>query len=206
VSDVLRERAPEGLTLTDDLLALVREAYESPGRAYHTLVHLDELTQCFAELARADAWKNPREVYLAMLFHDAVYVAGDTDNEVKSTALARDAIARHLAGAGIDVERVVVLISLTAAHGKLTSGSVDREAALFLDCDMSILGSTPSRFDEYDAQVRQEYAGLPAEEFAAGRRAFLEGLLGKDRIYLSDWGVAHWEAMARINIERTLGD
>ncbi|HET8935603.1 MAG TPA: hypothetical protein VFN67_19275 [Polyangiales bacterium] len=41
------------------------------------------------------------------------------------------------------IERVRALIMLTARHGRIDGAEVDAEAALFLDCDMAIVGSAP---------------------------------------------------------------
>src|SRR5688500_16502778 len=81
--------------------------------------------------------QEPGEVYTAILFHDAVYVPGAKDNESRSAAWARHAIANYRLAANPD--RVAELINLTAQHGKLEHAHGD--AALFLDADLSILGS-----------------------------------------------------------------
>ena len=54
-----------------------REAYRSPGRHYHTWAHVED---CVEKL-RAMPVDEPRRVFLALVFHDAVYVPGRKDNE-----------------------------------------------------------------------------------------------------------------------------
>ncbi|HEX4460042.1 MAG TPA: hypothetical protein VIA18_18820 [Polyangia bacterium] len=182
----------------------LRQAHSAPGRYYHDTRHLDEVVGRFADIARTIGWQSPREVLLALLFHDVVYVAARHDNEAVSTDVARTAIARWLAADGIDAERVVALILLTARHGTLTAADVDRDAALFVDCDMSILGAAPARFDEYERDVAREYAVIPPDIYAAGRRHFLERVLKSDRIFLSDHVHAELDAAARANLRRAL--
>jgi predicted metal-dependent HD superfamily phosphohydrolase len=145
-------------------------------------------------------WQHPDEVYLAILFHDAIYVAGAKDNEARSAELAREAIARY--ALAVDVARVEELILLTARHGTLSPSDVDEEAALFLDCDMAILGS--DSFARYDAQIAEEYSAIPRELYLAGRRRFLEKLLTVERIYLSDHFHALLDARARENLRDAL--
>ena len=106
-----------------------------------------------------------------------------------------------LAGAG---ERTVELILLTARHGRLAPGDVDDEAALFLDCDMAILGAAPPAFDAYDAAVAVEYRAVPPEAYHTGRCAFLAGLLAQPRIFLSDRFHARLDDDARANLARAL--
>jgi predicted metal-dependent HD superfamily phosphohydrolase len=194
----------EGLELPPGLWSEVRAAYASPGRVYHTLEHVHEMAARFAEVARDVGWQRPREVGLALLFHDAVYVAGMPDNEANSAELARAAIARWLPGAGIDEARVDRLIRLTARHGALAPGDVDEEAALFLDCDLAILGGDAARFDAYDAAVAAELAGLPPDWYRAGRRRFLLRLLAAPRIFLSPYFHQRLDEAARANLTRAL--
>jgi predicted metal-dependent HD superfamily phosphohydrolase len=198
----LRPRA--GLAIPTALWASVCAAYGGAGRAYHDLRHVGEVLERYDEVARVPGWTRPAEVLLALLMHDAVYVAGRHDNEAESAALARDAVARWLPDAGLDVGRIEALILLTARHGALAPGDVDAEAALFLDCDMSILGAQPARYDAYERDVAAEYAAVPRELYAAGRRAFLERLLASPRIFLSDHFHARLDAAARANLRRAL--
>jgi predicted metal-dependent HD superfamily phosphohydrolase len=190
--------------LPEPLWQAVEAAYASPGRHYHDGEHVTELLSWYERVADDAAWQRPREVLLALLFHDAVYVAGRHDNEAESAQLARASIARWLPDAALDVERVEQLILLTARHGTLRPTEVDPEAALFLDCDMSILGAEPARFDRYERGVAAEYATVPAALYRAGRRQFLERLLASERIFLSDYFHARLDATARANLARAL--
>jgi predicted metal-dependent HD superfamily phosphohydrolase len=139
---------------------------------------------------------------VAALFHDAVYVPAAKDNEARSAELARDAARRYFPRA--DRERIAKLVLLTARHGLLGPTDVDAEAALFLDCDMAILGASAGEFDAYDRGVAAEYAHVPRELYALGRRAFLGALLVKERIFLSDFWHARLDDRARANLRRVL--
>ena len=85
-----------------------------------------------------------------------------------------------------------------------TLAHVDADAALFLDCDMAILGAEPAAFDAYDAAIAREYHAIPAEAFRAGRRAFLQSVLALPRIFLSDYVHARLDARARANLTRAV--
>jgi predicted metal-dependent HD superfamily phosphohydrolase len=190
--------------VSKDLWHEVEAAYASPGRAYHTIAHVEEVLARLADVAApgAPGWTQRDEVLVAALFHDAVYVPGARDNEARSAELAEDAAARHFPRA--DRERVAQLVRLTARHGQLTSADIDAEAALFLDCDMAILAASAQAFDAYDRGVAAEYAHVPRELYAAGRRAFLSALLASERIFLSDFWHVRLDAAARANLRRVL--
>lgn len=188
------------------MLAAVHDAYRNPPRAYHAWSHIEEVEHWYQEvIKKGPGWKKPREVFIAILFHDAVYVAGAKDNEAKSAELAVEQVRKHLPAQPIDTARVRELILLTARHGALTPKDVDPEAALFLDCDMAILGAAPEVFDRYDAAIREEYAAVPSVLYALGRRRFLTRLLDAPRIFLSDYFHARLDAAARANLRRMLG-
>jgi len=196
-------RAP--LVLPAAQQAVLEAAYAVPARAYHNFAHVGEVLGHYAEVAAGPGWRHPAETWLAVLYHDAVYEPGRTDNEARSADLAREHIARWLPDAGIDAERVAALIALTARHGQLRPDEVDEEAALFLDCDMAILGASPSRFDAYDRGIAAEYRGrVPAVLYRLNRRRFLKALLGRERIFLSDFFHARLDAAARANLRRAL--
>jgi predicted metal-dependent HD superfamily phosphohydrolase len=178
-------------------------AYATPPRAYHNFDHVQEVLRHYHAVAEGPGWRQPREVQLAVLYHDAIYEAGRGDNEARSAQSAREAIARWLPDQDIDIERVVQLIELTSRHGGLASADVDAEAALFLDCDMAILAASPEVFDAYDRGIAQEYKGVvPGWIFRRKRRQFLKALLARERIYLSDFFHARLDAAARANLRR----
>jgi predicted metal-dependent HD superfamily phosphohydrolase len=191
------------LPLPDELMQDARNAWSTPGRAYHTWDHALEVIDHYDAVERDLGWRHPREVALAVVYHDAVYVPGRHDNEAESVTLARAAIARFLPDA--DAARVEELILWTARHGKLAPGDVDDEAALFLDCDMAILGAEADRFAEYERQIAREYSVIPPELYATGRKQFLQTVLALPRIYLSDYFHARLDARARENLRRALG-
>ncbi|KGK59150.1 hypothetical protein NC00_04135 [Xanthomonas cannabis pv. phaseoli] len=194
------------LPLHADHLAALEQAYATPPRAYHHFGHVRALLQHYAEVASGPGWQQPAEVWLAVLFHDAVYQPGRSDNETQSAAWALECSARWWPQAAVDLQRVQALILLTARHGQLEPQDVDQEAALFLDCDMAILAAPADVFDAYDRAIAEEYRGhVPALLFRLNRRRFLAGLLKRPRIFLSDYFHARLDAAARANLRRRLG-
>ena len=62
-----------------------------------------------------------------------------------------------------------------------------------------------TRYDEYVAAVRREYAHLPDDVFDAGRAAVLGALAAKPHLFHTAYAREHWEAPARANLERGAG-
>ncbi|HEX6241912.1 MAG TPA: hypothetical protein VFZ61_13480 [Polyangiales bacterium] len=184
--------------LEDTLL----RAYASPPRAYHNFGHVLEV---LAHYRSVPDWQDPVSVALAVLFHDAVYVAGQSDNESNSAELAATSLASHPIAEPHDPARLRQLILLTARHGSLTMDEVDADGARFLDCDMAILGADPLRFAAYERAIAEEYAHVPAAAYRAGRGRFLNKLLAAPRIFLSESFHERFDQTARANLTRALG-
>ncbi len=96
------------------------------------------------------------------------------------------------------IQRVEELILATKSHQ-----ATDQTAALFLEADLSILGSDEKTYERYARAIRQEYAWLPEEVYRAGRAKVLEGFLRREHIYQTrQFSVL--ETPARANLGREL--
>jgi predicted metal-dependent HD superfamily phosphohydrolase len=193
-------------SLPEGILRSAREAYEAPPRrGYHHFGHVRSvLGQGDLVATEGPGWADPLSVTLAALFHDAIYDASRTDNEARSAQLARQALEVWPVP-GADPSTVDRLIELTGAHGRYRPGELSADEALFLDCDLAILGSPPAEFDAYQAGVEAEYTqSMPAMVYRFGRRRFLSKLLATPRLYLSDFFHGRLDDAARSNLRRAL--
>ena len=137
--------------------------------------------------------------HLATWFHDAVLEPRRSDNEERSAQLAIDVLSA--AGcSGAEIDEVATIVRATRTHDAAATG---REA-IVLDADMAILGAEPDRYARYLTDVRREYAHFDDAAFATGRRAFVEELLQRQRLFATDTGVDLWERSARRNLEAEL--
>ena len=182
------------------IIDLLATAYRSPDRHYHNLDHLDEMFRVVGRLAGIT--DDLRTVHLAIWFHDAVYDSRAKDNESRSADLA----VKLLGGAGVphsDLEKLVRLIEATA-HLSQSQPAADRDTALLLDADLSILGSPPPRYREYESAIRAEYSWVPDAEYARGRTAALEQFLARPRLFQSDVMHTEYDEQARMNLRGEL--
>jgi len=186
-----------GVAAPDDALQAVLQAYAEPHRHYHSQQHLAECLGLLEPLLIHA--RHPGEVELAMWFHDAVYDVHAFDNEWQSALgvqrlLQREAVANEVTA------RVVDLI-LATRHSHMPQTADEQ---LLVDVDLSILGAEPARFDEYERQVRAEYAHVPEADFKQRRAAILRGFLQRPRLYATPQLQASHEARARANLQRSL--
>ena len=177
---------------------------EEPHRSYHTARHVVEMYTAVEELER-EGVVTEREAALAGVaacFHDAVYdpAAAPGGNEADSAELA----VRCLTSLGLDAADVEQVRHLVLATQALEVPGDDGLDAAFHDADLWILAAPQERFDEYCAQVREEYAAVPDAAYAAGRTAVLEPFLRRDTIYATRHGRRTWGDLARVNVAREL--
>ncbi|TGY88349.1 N-methyl-D-aspartate receptor NMDAR2C subunit [Marinicauda algicola] len=191
----------EAAGLTDPGAATGRRIiarYGRPHRVYHGRGHLAFL---LGEIERmAGLVGDLARLRFAAWFHDAIYASWRKDNELRSALWAEMALRAMGADAAL-ADRTGALIRATARHGE---GGRDGDDDLFLDMDMSILGAAPEVYDRYARQVRLEYFWAPPQAYRKGRRAFLEAVLGRRRIFLTDTYESALGAQARENLRREL--
>ncbi len=177
-----------------DLLARWRQ----PHRHYHGEAHLNAVLDT-VEILEAHA-ADPDGVRLAAWFHDAVHEGRAGDDEEASARLA-EAVLPRLGVASSRVESVARLVRLTATHEPAPG---DRDGAVLVDADLSVLGGSPQEYASYAAAVRAEYAALPDAAFRAGRTAVLQRLLDRDPLYRTSTARKRWEQSARRNVTAEL--
>lgn len=177
----------------DDLLG----RYSENSRADHTTQHLEE---CFEQFALASHLSNhPGEIQVALWFHDAIYDTRSPQNEERSAMWATEILAS--AGATTDVQFRVRELVLATRHNAEPASA---DARLTVDIDLAILGAPPSRFDEYEAQVRREYSWVPDPAFRQARARILRAFLAHPSVYATTFFQERLEARARSNLVRSL--
>lgn len=176
--------------------------YKTGRRVYHNFKHIQECLACWSEVETH--WQEPCETFIALLYHDIVYDPLSTANESTSAQIARESTRRY-APITVNPKRVFDLVLLTAKHGELSH--VDQDTALFLDCDMAILGSKSRRYNEYVRGIESEYVDvgkISQADFIRGRLSFLAKLVERPRIFLSDYFHKKLDLMARKNMKREI--
>ena len=187
------------ISLPAALVEGLHRLYKTPPRFYHNFAHVQKLLVLYHQLEKR--WEHPIEVYLAFLYHDAIYEYGAKDNEEQSALVAEKEISKHLSDHNINIDIVMTLIRHTANHGSLRAEELNEEEKLFLDCDMSIVGSSFADFCTYEKQIEQEYTQVyPKFLYRIGRKKFRKTLLRSNRIFFSDHFHALFDTQARNNL------
>jgi predicted metal-dependent HD superfamily phosphohydrolase len=188
--------------ISEPLRAELVAAYTAPDRHYHDLRHIEALLGLAS--ACADVIADRDAVEAAIWFHDAIYDTRREDNEERSAALAEARLAGTASAERI--ARIAAMIRATAGHARpdFSGTAAAQDCALFLDMDLSILGSPETDFDAYEAAIRREYDWVTELQWRQGRRAVLMGFLTRPSIYATARFQASHEAAARRNLMRAI--
>ncbi len=166
----------------------IRILHSQPIRYYHTLKHLEHIYKEF------QSFKLTPLLEFGIFYHDIVYDVKRDDNEEQSALLAKKRL-EELGVSSMLIEEVSQLIIETKTHK--ASSEVN---AIFLDADLSILGSSQKRYKEYTQNVRKEYVFYDDTTYLFGRKKVLERFLDKERIYKSRYFYDKYERQARVNM------
>jgi predicted metal-dependent HD superfamily phosphohydrolase len=178
------------------ILGQIQTAYSQKQRHYHNLHHIADL------LAQAKTHQEHLEdadsVYLAIFFHDIVYHASKSNNEEKSALLA-EKILKEMKVEQSKIEKISKYILATKKHLPVPE---ENDLQFLLDADLSILASDSARYEQYTAQIRQEYSIYPDFLYKAGRKKALQSFLEREQIFYF-YG-QDYEQKARKNIENEI--
>lgn len=150
-------------------------------RPYHNVRHVEEAlelgTLSYRNLAKLDFhWRKSvpyRNLFWALLFHDAIYVPANRDNETLSAELAAETMQRFgLAQKHREQARELILWTQRHRRAEITND----ELRAMHDGDLAIFGLWPSRYDEYVEGVKREWlasGAITEPQFNKGRLDFL---------------------------------
>ena len=180
----------------------VRSAYDSPGRVYHSWAHILACLEQYRQMT----FDNPRAVLMALIFHDAIYIAGRKDNEAKSAELAISELVELSNIGQAECEEISGMIMLTASHHAV--GNPSNDAMKLLDIDLSILGAEWSIYETYASDVRKEFCPAVVSDFKfnIGRLKFLRSVQQKTNIFMTQEMRLLRERHAQENIAREISE
>jgi len=178
--------------------------YNTPFRHYHNVAHANDVADnCYIMSSQ-----NPT-VVLAALYHDAVYIAGVSENEKWSAlALTHDARTIEKLGYHVDfdmVNRACLLIEQTTIKDHLKNARVtDPELAVLLDVDLSPLKFPYDVFFQNQRNILEEnfLDSNSIDSLKKSAKFLKQFLTNREWIYHTDYARALWNQRAKENIDR----
>jgi predicted metal-dependent HD superfamily phosphohydrolase len=179
----------------------IAESYSAKERYYHNIDHIARL---FGLLEKhLDLVTQPAVVAFAIIYHDLVYNTSHADNEEQSAARAKEQL-QLLNVKGHVVENVQQFILATKTHKISDDYLLKDDLALFLDFDLSILGSELEVYEAYRQNIRQEFIQYREPVYKTGRTEALKKLLTKPYLFNTEIFRTAYEQQARMNLEHEL--
>lgn len=172
-------------------------AYSENHRYYHNKKHIEAMLKHLDSVV--DLAQYPEELELSIWFHDAIYKTRSSTNEKDSADWAQNFLSGNNCGKPT-VDRVFNLIMATRHSSKVETD----DEKLLVDLDLTILGSDPQTYHQFESDVRKEYQWVPSSLYRKKRKEILKGFLSKDRIYNSDFFFDTMESQARVNLEAAI--
>jgi predicted metal-dependent HD superfamily phosphohydrolase len=169
--------------------------YGEAHRRYHDKNHL---AYCLDQLDLAgDRIEDPDRVEMAIWFHDVVNDPGRGDNEARSADMFRQCAHGVMDEAFVDA---VIDLILVTTH---KDNPPDTDHQFICDIDLASFGCPWECYIRDTARVKAEFKG-PEEDYYRRKRAFLEGMLRRPKIFHTEFFNGRYERQARENIERLL--
>jgi predicted metal-dependent HD superfamily phosphohydrolase len=175
----------------------IASCYSGSKRHYHDLSHLSNLLKWLQ--AVKDSIHDWDTVLFALYYHDIVYHATKSDNELQSALLAETRM-REL---GVPETRIAACKSMILATQKHTFSS-DADTNYFTDADLAILGEDWNAYQAYFQNVRKEYSVYPDFLYKPGRKKVLKHFLEMERIFKTPFFYEKLEQSCRGNLAREL--
>lgn len=172
-------------------------AYSEKGRHYHTTEHV---SACLRHLdGCVDSLEFPREVEIALWFHDVIYKPFSSNNEKESAGWATSFLSERGA-THEEACRVHRLIMVTKHNAPIQT----KDESVLVDVDLSILGADPATYDIFEKGVRKEYRLVPSFIYRRKRVKVLRGFIDRPKIYTSGCFSATAERQAKENLSNAI--
>ncbi len=174
-----------------DAFDFIAGQYSNPLRRYHNLAHIGFCLDMAQWYADERGLASDPTVLGALILHDVIYDPRSKRNEEDSAAYAQS----------LGSSEVARMILATKTHRP--AGALDN---LVIDCDLASLGRPWEAFARDSEAIREEYSFVPDELWRTGRASVLRTFLSRSNIYQTETFRRVFEAAARENLERAIGE
>ena len=180
-------------SIVNRLWSEVQDCYSKTYRHYHTISHIEHFHEELKEVKYL--LKDWDCLMLSMFYHDIVFLPTRNDNEKSSADVASVSLAL-LDVPQEKIDKCQQLILATKKHAQSKSSDTN----FFTDADLSILGSSADRYEQYLQDIKKEYYYLSEDNYRIGRTRIIDRLLGMEQLYKTQHFFAKYEKQARQNL------
>ena len=172
------------------------QLYTGQHRFYHGKNHIQECLDKMDQLESEPGHSG--NVEIAIWFHDAIYEAGNSDNEQRSMEWFTDCACDHLNNESItEIQRLIMVTD----HKNMPGSSTEK---FMVDIDLLSFSTPLDKFMADGEKIRNEFYNVSDDDFIRDQIGFLTRLLDRSSIYSTEYFVKHHEKDARSNISHLL--
>lgn len=170
---------------------------------YHSWGHLIDI---FCEIKENhDHIHDITSMIWATLFHDAIYKPGSKSNEEESAKLMRICLYQFLSTSNLDhIESLILATKQHQQNEWIHSEWKNSDLKLFVDIDFSVLAFNPSRYNLYLLGIDEEFKKYPSIFFSKIRKRWIQNILARKNIYVTEFYRNKCEIIARKNLKNEL--
>ena len=173
----------------------LQKTYSQKNRYYHNLMHLENMILSFNKYH--SEIQSPNETLYAIFYHDIVYNAKKTDNELKSAEFALSILPKE-----ITINRTLVFNMIVAT--KQHEHNKNEDTNWLIDFDLEILAKDWEDYQNYYEQIRKEYKIYPDFLYKPGRKKALQHFLESTNLFQTETYRMLYETKARENIQKEI--
>lgn len=180
---------------------MLAKNYQQSNRFYHNFIHIESLLHHFDKIQ--NQFYQPNMVLLAIFYHDSIYqteTIQSISNEQQSVDFLINTWQSMISDDVLQLVKTLILATETHQIPTNIDKKLANDLALFLDMDLSILGSSTLIYQRYAQQIRQEYAHITDDVYRQGRTKVLQNFLQRPRLYFSETFFQQLEKQARQNM------
>lgn len=181
--------------ITLDEFIDLKNLYLEHHRHYHNWHHIAKMWGEFDNARHL--FLNPLAAEFALFYHDCIYTPAivGSCNEVASYQRAHYVLQK------LEVTDVHFIVQVQSnILFEIDDQYENHDSILFKEMDYSILGKPHKEYEDYRKHIAKEYSFATIED----RRAFLQSLLARKKVFHSQYFHDLYEEQAHENIEREL--
>lgn len=178
---------------------------DDPLRHYHNVYHIQDMI--------STAWAMEIDLYFstlwAILFHDAVYIPSFGDNEEASAHLSRIVLETSKLFSDVPTQEIASLvedgiIATKTHHYAINAGDEDYDnnpatnMNYLIDLDLFV---NYKNYQENIKNIEKEFSFLPREQWVNGRKEFLQKMISRDTIFITDRFVEYTDPYKQLMCE-----
>ncbi|WP_298492994.1 hypothetical protein [uncultured Algibacter sp.] len=185
--------------LINNLWEEIEKKYNHKSRHYHNLTHIYNMLIQFEEFV--NDIKDKKSLKFAIWYHDIIYKSTKNNNEEKSAVFSK----KRLKQLNFNEKRLEIIQNLIISTKKHELILVDNnDNSIFLDLDLSILGTNWETYKIYIQNIRKEYAIYPDFMYKKGRKKVLQHFLERDTLFFTKKYKTLFEHQAKENLKKEI--